>query len=675
MIENNENITLTEYLDTSHPEIIKSINKEKYVLDYGEFDLFHEITLNSETVGFIALENDDSNESWIINECYIIPDRRGSNLFFKNYIDIINSTEKRIFIRKPNRNLINVLLNNSLAFKMQNNIVISYVDFIVELTDAFKNSKIKRHYKKIKNENFSFTANLFDFNFSSVLFFDENHIYSKNYDTLCICEARKYDMKRYSLRKKLKKIQLKYINKTFEIIHDNLIDSFDYFKDIDEDLSNSNKTRTKFLTENPGMKDKNLDKIRPTRDFIFNCPYCGKITQKSAIHCHTCGLNLEKTLMINQDGDKIVPAEDYDDFENHKNSTEDDFDKTRSFSDSENWLGKALSKIAKATAGLAYVSKKLNKKSPESLNMIDYDYLGLDRDKYNSKNDKDLNIEKSMYALVKYANEHPTIWMFDYYLKSIDDKAFDLIIKKKYITKVMPDKFDELFKDYSVEELMRESEIWHDPDTTKNDMIKYFKKSSDFSWIVSEKGFDYLKSHPFLDFFTNNLMNFNIYEFKLFTDKYQNELTLEQIGDKYINAKLTKALSNQELDLYLDYVDYYYNLNLSKKDYETALIYLIQRIVYENNIWHLKEEHFPFDEVFSLRTDYLIFKIIKLGYDFDLKKIFEEAYNSLKVEEVKFAYSENYEIVRRLMNGENIYDISGEMLDWAKEQGLFKSFY
>ena len=80
-----------------------------------------------------------------------------------------------------------------------------------------------------------------------------------------------------------------------------------------------------------------------------------------------------------------------------------------------------------------------------------------------------------------------------------------------------------------------------------------------------------------LDFFTNNLLEFNICEFKLFTDKYP-ESTLERIGDKYINAKLIKALSSDELDLYLNYVDYYFNLNLTKKNYETALILVYNKI-------------------------------------------------------------------------------------------------
>ena len=103
MFENNEYITLEKYLSDSYPEIIKSINKEKYVFDYDFFDLFYEIKYDDEVVGFIALENDELNGNWIINECYVMPNMRGNNLFFKSYIHIINSTEKEVFIRKPNK--------------------------------------------------------------------------------------------------------------------------------------------------------------------------------------------------------------------------------------------------------------------------------------------------------------------------------------------------------------------------------------------------------------------------------------------------------------------------------------------------------------------------------------------------------------------------------------------
>ena len=112
MIENNNGLTLENYLSSSQSAILKSVNKEKYIFDYDNFDFIHEIKDDGDVVGFITVENDDLNKRFIINECYILPDKRGNNLFFKNYCDIINNTEKEVFIRKPNKNLINVLLHN-----------------------------------------------------------------------------------------------------------------------------------------------------------------------------------------------------------------------------------------------------------------------------------------------------------------------------------------------------------------------------------------------------------------------------------------------------------------------------------------------------------------------------------------------------------------------------------
>ena len=669
MIENSDNLSLEKFL-SSYDEILKSLNKEKYILDYTKFDLFYEIKDNDTTVGFITLEDNDSDNNLIINECYIRPDERGKNLFFKSYTDISSNTEKQVFIRKPNKNLINVLLHNDLAFKISDNLIISYADFIVQLKDSYKNSKIKHNYKKVENEKLYFTANLFDLNLSSTLFFDNKHIYSRNYENLCICEARRYDLKKYSIRKKLKRIKPKYIDDLFETLTDNLVDAFDFFKSLNESLSNSDKRKKDFLNENPEFKDRKIDKIHPNHDFIINCPFCDEITQKSAIHCKTCGFNLEKTIIRDMNKDKLFSVEEDPDF--YEDS--DQLDEIRNMFDSEDEMKDAFKSIIEATSELAFASRELHKEPVRSLNIIDYGCLELNRKNYNKKEEKELNREKSMYALVKYTNEHPTPWMFDYYLESIDYKAFDWIIEKEYITEVKPDEFPELFKDCTVAELIRESESYHDPDTTKEDMIKFFQEFCECSWIVSEKGLKYLKDNPFLDFFTNNLLEFNIYEFKLFADKFKDTLTLEEIGDRYVNAKLNQGLSNNEFDLYLNYVDYYFNLNLSKKEYDAALKFLIQRILYELNTWHLKEYHVAFDEAFTNMTDYLIFKIKKLNIDFDLKGIYDDAFSSLKIEKLKFKYDENYNNVKRLMNGADIFDISGELLDKSQEEGKFKHF-
>lgn len=82
MIENSDNLSLEKFLG-SYDEILKSINKEKYILDYNKFDLFYEIKQDDKTIGFITLENSDSDKNLIINECYIKPEERGKTYFLK----------------------------------------------------------------------------------------------------------------------------------------------------------------------------------------------------------------------------------------------------------------------------------------------------------------------------------------------------------------------------------------------------------------------------------------------------------------------------------------------------------------------------------------------------------------------------------------------------------------
>ena len=75
MIENSDNLSLEMFLGSFYENLLKAVNKEKYIIDYDNFDLFCQITNNDDVVGFITLENNDN--SLIINECYIMPEERG----------------------------------------------------------------------------------------------------------------------------------------------------------------------------------------------------------------------------------------------------------------------------------------------------------------------------------------------------------------------------------------------------------------------------------------------------------------------------------------------------------------------------------------------------------------------------------------------------------------------
>ena len=65
----------------------------------------------------------------------------------------------------------------------------------------------------------------------------------------------------------------------------------------------------------------------------------------------------------------------------------------------------------------------------------------------------------------------------------------------------MPDEFPKYFDEYSKDELIMQSQSFIDPKTSKEEVIKMLMDEADYSWVVSEKGFEYLESHPHYVFF------------------------------------------------------------------------------------------------------------------------------------------------------------------------------
>lgn len=287
--------------------------------------------------------------------------------------------------------------------------------------------------------------------------------------------------------------------------------------------------------------------------------------------------------------------------------------------------------------------------------------MGIDKSEYDKKEDDDLKIEKNVCEIVRYTTENPTPWNWGFNYE-YDNNSFDIPIERGYLDKIMPDEFPKYFDEYSKDELIMQSQSFIDPKTSKEEVIKMLMDEADYSWVVSEKGFEYLESHPHYVFFTRHLIKFNLYEFVLFCKK--EDLSIEEAGDKYINLKLNKALSNGDLECYLFYIDYHYTIALENEDYDNALYYLCQRIIFQTNFWLLKEVYSFFDEPYDNETYYLSFMLVKLDLDYDLGSIYERAFNEFKLSKYRINKEKIYHIMCRLVkNKDDVYEISGDLVD------------
>lgn len=635
MIENENNITLKEFINNSYNDLLKSMNNDKYVIEYNAFDLFLEICHEGEVVGFISLESHD--DALILNECYVKDDATGNNLFYDSFSGIVNGTSKMVFLRKPSKDIVNALIKNDLAYVLDDDIAVSRVDFIATLGDMFKNSKIKQNYRKVRDSGHELVGNLYDLNLCAVLAFDYDDVVSRDFETLIIFEARKNDLKKYSIRKKLKKVQPKYLKGTYELIAENIQDAYDFFKDTDSDFSNSKKIRARHSDLNYGLVE-----ARPNSNFIGSCPVCDSVILKSSLYCGSCGFDLDSTVIRNRNLDKPYDAED------------DDAD--------EEFL-KSLEEF-----------KKSYTRNLTTLRRIDYGLLDIDKSLNNKNDEKAFKEDIATYMTVKYTDENPTTWNIDHsYNDYIDPMGINNAIDEGYVEKIMPEDFAERFEKFSKEELIRESLYAIDPDTPKEKVIEQLTDEGDYSWIVSERGHEYLEAHPMYDFFATYIKWFNFYEFKLFYDKNLDKLGLEEIGNEYITRKLEKAFSKNEYDTYLIYMDYHFTLNMKRQDYASALAFLAQRIIYEINTWYLYDYHAPFDEALSLQTDELLFQFKKLNLDLDAGEIYKRAFDDFMIPQLKSDYNRNMIYFKRLLGDENIFDISGEMIENEQKKGNVKS--
>lgn len=293
---------------------------------------------------------------------------------------------------------------------------------------------------------------------------------------------------------------------------------------------------------------------------------------------------------------------------------------------------------------------------------FEFNVAEIRKSEYDKNEDLDLRTEKNVCEIVRYTSENPTPWEWGFNY-DYDPDSFDFAIERGYLDKIMPEEFPKYFEKYSKEELIIQSQSFINPKTSKEDVIKILMDEADYSWIVSEKGYEYLESHPLYAFFTAHLIKFNLYEFKFFAEK-NSELEIEELCDKYINLKLANALRKGDTDCYLYYIDYHYTLSLKKEDYDSALYYLCQRIIFQTNSWLLKKNHSFLDEAYDNETFYLSFRLTNMNLDFDLKSIYERAFDEFKIDKYRINREKVYGIMTRLVNdNEDLYQISADLID------------
>ena len=137
------NLCIYEYLNENYSDIIYNmIRDEFYIIQDKVYDIYYEITVMDDVVGFIGANFDDG---FLICElCYILPSFRGMGLFSKvlNVLKLLFNID--ILLELPNVSAVYSLILNNHAIKLNERLVLC--NFFLCFSDKTNHRHISRLY-------------------------------------------------------------------------------------------------------------------------------------------------------------------------------------------------------------------------------------------------------------------------------------------------------------------------------------------------------------------------------------------------------------------------------------------------------------------------------------------------------------------------------------------------
>ena len=229
-------IDTEEVLDDYYPYIKSSMNEENYSLQHDWCSVFKELIYENKVVGFVTYST-KSQERIMLNEYYIMPEFRENKALYKELIEILSFTHK-FGILEPTRDLVELLIDYSLAKKVTEDIVVSGIDFYI---DKFKTESDKRNYVFYEDNLFS---NYYDLGICSTILFNTNEVI---YHSLLENDLRKYgerkklDNKYFKNVKELFSKNRKYYEQTIQELKNNasLLDDENQSQEITNEMDNN----------------------------------------------------------------------------------------------------------------------------------------------------------------------------------------------------------------------------------------------------------------------------------------------------------------------------------------------------------------------------------------------------------------------------------------------------
>ena len=329
--------TLEELLKSDYENIYNDLNND-YIIEYQDFDIFHEITFRGDVVGFFTLKILEEKRL-SLEEAYIKPEFRGKNLVYREILNLLSIPNVYLYVRRPNFAFIKMLQKHNIVENIIGNIFGLGIETIVDSDDIYVNEDIDFLYDLSSPFTNFYSDYVYDMD-SKLLFIQDmwGNVSKKN-GMIAIVTPRKSDLEKYNYSGVFEKFTIFYIDDISYNLFDknsqiencwglierelsnradankiigfkpprsikNLLSQFDLDKSVAFDIKNHlseandkaqlkdkyNKFRINYLVRNP-------DKIKKTvsaDDFHFKgiCPLCGHEYEHFE-NCDICGFDFE----------------------------------------------------------------------------------------------------------------------------------------------------------------------------------------------------------------------------------------------------------------------------------------------------------------------------------------------------------------------------------------------
>lgn len=634
LTEKDEDITIL--IKNKYPIIYEALMNDDYVMEDNYPSFFHEIVYDNKIIGFYTYnEVKEYQDQICITEFYVIPEYRGNKIMINTLLDL-TLTNQNFILYKPTRRVIEIFIENGLAWHFSKNMVRSIFKLSAELNDLLTNKKIQKYYYDIDYEMgmMNIFTNLFDTNTCSIVFNDPlGFIADEN--MICMSNPRQYDIQHYKLSKKLRNIDKKYIKNNHKNIVRNILKNDAKEAKIMEQISSnikveqiiSEKEIDKYHKEHDipvetlkemvkdiqkafDKKEINLEHIRtrfeflvdqhlyPEEDEVYSggCDYCGEVVFKNGI-CQVCGYN------------------------HYEKKLEEIKNQIRNQEDSSTGLYKSLLEKIRA-------------------NNLDVN------------NVRDAQLEIAEVSFLKFLDDmrdYSFIHNFDDDYEISEEIYIKSLLEKKYIESTPnPHNDDEKAFLYKLK-------VDNQIPTLRS--YKYHMHR-EYIYKINKKGRRYYKQNKCANLYLEYLHKLPYYEFKQYYNENITKLSKTELLKNYIKIEEEKAVENYDVDMYLDIL--VSKVEVSSDIYEKS-VNLVQSIICSLNKYFSKKEPSITETPLTLENEVLIMENIDMLRQHNLDEIFNKAYDNILIPSLKHDKEDRYDDIGDILDTNDIININRDL--------------